>query len=302
MNTGPNTTNSDPTNSGATSRRPRIPTRVQPLVQPGHATSQVDRNNIVIGDMEHPSSTDPFIVLVEDWFSTVGFDWHPHRGFETVTLVLDGALEHRDNTGGHGILRAGDVQWTTTGNGLLHSELALEGQPVHTLQLWLNLPAALKRVTPRYQDLRAADAPTISADGVTARVFAGTVQGRTGAAALYTPATLVDIELDADATFVHELPGEHRAFFYLVAGALTVGPNATPVTAGEVVWFEPDGDGITAVTMTATASSHLIAYSGEPIGEPIALGGPFVMNTEAEVLRAWVDLRAGLFGEPSVPA
>src|SRR5262249_59110871 len=135
-------------------------------------TEQVARRRDVLPG--EPTLTDPFIFLSEDWFSRVGFEWHPHRGFETVTYVVDGALEHRDNAGGRGVLGAGDLQWVTAGRGVLHAELAHERRPVHTLQLWLNLPAAQKRGPPPYQDVHRTAAPGARAPRLDAPLLART--------------------------------------------------------------------------------------------------------------------------------
>ena len=124
--------------------------------------AQVDDRNVIITPLD-PARTDPFLLLSEDWFSTRGFEWHPHRGLETVTLVLDGVLEHGDNLGNAGALTAGDVQWMTAGRGIIHRELAFRNERAHILQLWVNLPAELKMVDTRYQDLRAEAAPSSSA-------------------------------------------------------------------------------------------------------------------------------------------
>ena len=142
--------------------------------------SQVDDRVVYIPPTE-PVRTDPFLLLSEDWFSTTGFEWHPHRGLETVTLVLDGVLEHGDNLGNAGALTAGDVQWMTAGHGIIHRELAFRNERAHILQLWVNLPADRKLVANRYQDLRATDRPVIERDGARLAVISGDVDGhRTG--------------------------------------------------------------------------------------------------------------------------
>jgi quercetin 2,3-dioxygenase len=133
---------------------------------------QADNKYIVL-KLGSWAETDPFLLMAEDWFSTNGFDWHPHRGIETITVVLEGELERRDNRGGHGVLKPGDVQWMTAGRGILHKEMARNKQQVHTLQLWLNLPAESKMVEPTYQDLRGDKASVRREPGVEARVFSG---------------------------------------------------------------------------------------------------------------------------------
>lgn len=259
---------------------------------PAHATEQVDRNVLLV-QFDEMNSTDPFLLLSEDWFSRVGFEWHPHRGFETVTYVIDGHLEHRDNAGGHGVLGPGDLQWVTTGRGIIHAELAYDRKPVHTLQLWLNLPAAKKMIEPRYQNLRAADLPEIRNDGQTVRVYSGTVGGTRGPAGNYWDATVIDGRFTGGGSFVHEVPSDQRLLFYVISGSVQLGATHAQVKAGQVAWFDPGG---TTVTINAEEPSHVIAYAAKPIGEPVAARGPFVMNTPAQIQQALIDFRRGAFG------
>ena len=140
------------------------------------ADSQVDDRNVIITPMQ-PERTDPFVLLSEDWFSSSGFDWHPHRGLETVTFVLDGVLEHGDNVGNLGTLEPGDVQWMTAGRGIIHREHAFRNEHTHLLQLWVNLPAERKFVEPSYQDLLAAQRPVVELDGVRVDVISGAGRG-----------------------------------------------------------------------------------------------------------------------------
>ncbi len=260
---------------------------------PGHNPAQTDKNQAILPP--GTEGTDPFLFLMEDWFSKTGFDWHPHRGFETVTYVIDGVLEHKDNTGAHGILNPGDLQWTTTGSGVLHTEIAHEYKGVHTLQLWLNLPASKKMSPPRYQDLRAKDAPVVDSDGAKAIVFAGTQHGVTGKAELLHPAGVVDIRLDADGAYVLEVPDDHFAFVYCIKGAVQVGEHV--FGTGQTAAFQPGGS---EIPLKAGEESHLIAYHGLPIGEPVAQHGPFVMNTREEIIQTIRDYQNGLFGD--IPA
>jgi quercetin 2,3-dioxygenase len=260
--------------------------------EPGYNPDQTDKMQRVL---PFGLGTDPFLMLAEDWFSSTGFDWHPHRGFETVTYVVEGTLEHRDNAGGHGILGPGDLQWTTTGRGVLHTEVAHERKGVHTLQLWLNLPARLKMVEPRYQDLRAAAAPVAHGAGVEARVFAGALLGVTGPAALHTPAGVAVVDVDGAAEL--DVPEDFVAFFYVLAGSVETvdGQGGLEVPAGYMAWF-PAGPGPIAVS----GKGRFILYWGRPIGEPVAQHGPFVMNSREEIIQAVRDLQAGKFGE--IPA
>jgi redox-sensitive bicupin YhaK (pirin superfamily) len=167
--------------SDSTARRTVV--RVEDKIHLG-ADSQVDDRNVLITPV-NPAATDPFLLLSEDWFSTPGFEWHPHRGLETVTLVLDGVLEHGDNLGNAGALTAGDIQWMTAGRGIIHRELAFRNERAHTLQLWVNLPGELKMAGTRYQDLRAADRPVIERDGARIGLISGDVGGTSGPALNY---------------------------------------------------------------------------------------------------------------------
>jgi redox-sensitive bicupin YhaK (pirin superfamily) len=271
----------------------RVPALVQDAIDHG-LTPERDSNMFVLPPDER--RWDPFLILVEDWFSTPKFDWHPHRGFQTLTFVLDGRLEHKDNAGGYGVLAPGDAQYMAAGRYALHAELPYRLEPVHTLQLWINLPAALKLTDTSYRDLRAADAAAIREPGVEARLHVGRVRDARGAdpADFHVPFTLVDIALEPGARFVHELPGDHAAALYVVAGAVRAGGE--PVRARQTAWFEAGEAGTTALALEAEAGSRVIVYSGEPIDEPVVFGGPFVMNTEDEIRQAYADFRAGRFG------
>ena len=253
------------------------------------ATSQVQKKQRVIGDdgWEH---TSPFLFLSEDWFHAPGgFEEHPHRGMQTVTFVLEGALEHRDHTRAHGVLRAGDVQWMTAGSGVLHSEMPHGGETAHTLQLWLNLPRAMKMIPARYQDQRFADVPVRKLDGGEVRVYAGRSGSVSHPAGSDYPMSLLDIRLTAGATVVQEIAAAERAFIYLLEGGARIGDDA--VRAGEVAWFEPDtGE---AIVISATTHLRALLFAGVPIAEPIVAYGPFVMTTREEIVQAFEDYQAG---------
>lgn len=244
--------------------------------------------------------TDPFLALSEDWFSSPGFQWHPHRGLETVTTVLDGVLEHGDNAGNTGALEVGDIQWMTAGRGIIHRELAYRDEHVHTLQLWLNLPAAKKLVPSRYQDLRAADRPHLVAPGVDIDLVSGPAAGRTGPAQNHWPISGALISLEPDSVATYDLPAHDRAFAYVLAGSVSIAGRTAE--AGQVAWSDPTGPTAEpASTLTFRALdpdrvSTVMLCSGQPIGEPVALGGPFVMNTKAEIGRAFEDFHRGEFG------
>jgi hypothetical protein len=258
-------------------------------VIPQGPSSQVQNKQLVIG-AEGWEKTSPFLFLSEDWFGAPkGFETHPHRGMQTVTVVLEGALEHRDHTGAHGILRAGDVQWMTAGHGVLHSEMPHGGETAHTLQLWLNLPRKMKMIPARYQDQRLKETPIRGVPGGEVRVYAG----RSGEVAhphgSDYPMSLLDIRLGAGARLGQEISTRDRGFVYVLEGEADIGGKA--VARNEVAWFEP-GEG-ESLSITATENWRGLLFAGEPIHEPAVAYGPFVMNTKQEIQQAFLDYQAG---------
>src|SRR5262245_3199436 len=231
---------------------------------------------LVIG-AEGYEKTSPFLFLSEDWFAPPGgFESHPHRGMQTVTIVLEGELEHRDHTGAHGVLSAGDVQWMTAGRGVLHSEMP-KGN-VHTLQLWLNLPARMKMIPARYQEQRLKDVPR-NGDVL---VYAGRSGGAQHGHGSDYPMWLLEIRGPVE----QELPATYRGFVYVLDGNATVGGRT--LKAGDVGWFEA-GEG----PLSFEGSFRALLFAGEPIDEPVVAYGPFVMNTRQEIVQAFEDYQAG---------
>lgn len=251
---------------------------------------QVDDKALIIMPSD-PARTDPFLALAEDWFSSPGFDWHPHRGIETVTLVLDGVLEHGDNLGNAGALEPGDVQWMTAGRGIIHRELAFRDEHAHTLQLWVNLPADLKLVPTRYQDLHVAKRPRLSSPGTSVDV----ISGEAGPALNHWPITGALITLEPGTSISYALPERHRAFAYVVAGTADVAGHT--VSAGRIAWSDPAPGDLSLAAPDGDEVTTVMLYSGEPIREPVVLGGPFVMNRREEITRAFADFHAGHFGD-----
>ncbi|WP_436771292.1 pirin family protein [Yinghuangia sp. YIM S09857] len=264
--------------------------------------AQVDNKALVL-EPGKPARHDPFLLLAEDWFSTVGFDWHPHRGQETVTLVLEGRAEHRDNRGGHGVLGPGDAQWMTAGRGLFHAEKAYRGEPVHLLQLWINLPAAHKMDEPRYQDLRADAMPVRREAGVEVRVFSGRSGDAVGPAANVVPVTMADATLAPGAAYAQEVPADQNGFAYVIAGSGRFGADRTPAAAGQAVHLAPadtgaDGPAYDVLDIEAGDDGlRIVLWTGRPVREPVAHYGPFVMNTRRELEQAVADMQSGAFGE-----
>jgi quercetin 2,3-dioxygenase len=237
----------------------------------------------------------PFLALAEDWIApNAGLPLHPHRGMETVTFILEGQMLHEDHMGGRSTLKTGDVQFMTAGSGVLHSEMP-GPSGVHSLQLWLNLPAHLKRTPPRYRDIRRDNVPVHRETGVEARVYAGRVGDAHSPHGSTWPLVLVDVHLNAGASFNLELPSGYRTFAYLVEGYASFGQNNSAVDASHVVWFraaERTG-AVELLRIASDSGARVLIYSSPIISEPIVMKGPFVMNTEQEVDEAFTDYRAG---------
>ncbi|MDG2023413.1 MAG: pirin family protein [Actinomycetota bacterium] len=251
---------------------------------------------------------DPFLMLDEkeptDYQpgEAKGAPDHPHRGFETVSYVLEGETEHMDSLGNQGVIRKGDVQWMTAGDGIIHSEMPSQkirtgGGRVHGFQLWVNLPAIHKRTTPRYQAITADQIPVVEGDGWRAIVIAGEVLGARGPAGTHTPICYSHITLTPTGSLELELPGDHQIGLYVFNGAGLFGAKQTRVQEHEMAVFEP-GDGTVHLSAADPCSdTEILLMAGRPIGEPVARHGPFVMNTEAEVFQAMKDYEAGRMGK-----
>ena len=223
---------------------------------------------------------------------------HPHRGFETVTIVYQGEIEHRDSAGHSGKIGAGDVQWMTAARGVVHDEFhskeqSAKGGLVSMVQLWVNLPAKDKMSNPRYQTLLAADIPTVALgeDG-TLRVIAGEFAGHKGPAMTFSPVSVWDVRLNVGGATEIPFARGHRSMIPVLDGEVRIGGRS--FKAGDVVFLSEDGD---AVALEATREAKLLVLTGEPINEPIAHYGPFVMNTQAELRQAVEDFRAGRMGD-----
>lgn len=252
---------------------------------------------------------DPFLLLDEmgpaDYGpgEAIGAPDHPHRGFETVTYLLDGAMEHRDSTGAHGVINPGAVQWMTAGAGVVHSEMPTadvrsSGGCVHGFQIWVNLRAADKMIPPRYQGFEASELASADlANGGRLRVIAGTIGGLTGPVETTSPATYGHASLAPGDRVDWEVPTGHTAFVYVFSGAVTV--NGTDADDGRLVLLSRDEGGAT-VTNRDEGTAEVLLLAGEPLGEPIARYGPFVMNTRQELIDAFEDFQAGRLG--SIPA
>jgi redox-sensitive bicupin YhaK (pirin superfamily) len=250
--------------------------------------------------------SDPFLLLDEMGPSeyrpgeAVGAPDHPHRGFETVTYMLDGEFEHEDSAGHRGVIRPGDVQWMTAGAGIVHSEMPSkrirdEGGRVHGFQIWVNLPARLKMARPRYQGVAASSIPEASTEDGRARVrvIAGEALGAKAVIDTHTPIVYQDWSLDAGADVTVAVPAKQRAFVYVFQGAARIGEGATEVRDGQLGLLS-DGD---AVRLRSDSGGRLLLLGGVPLDEPVARYGPFVMNTREELLEAFKDYQSGRMGE-----
>jgi quercetin 2,3-dioxygenase len=257
----------------------------------------------VIGQPEL-AELDPFLML--DEFGTdspddyiAGFPDHPHRGFETVTYMLDGRMRHRDNRGHEGVLGPGSVQWMTAGRGIVHSEMPQQQQGrMRGFQLWLNLPAREKMTEPKYQEFGPERIPVATpAAGVTVKVIAGHVGDTQGPISQpATDPTYLDVGLEAGVEYLHELPSQHSAFLYVYEGAVRVGNrgSGTLVENGELAVLG-EGTGLKLVGEGGGVTTRAIVVAGRPIREPVARYGPFVMNTRDQLIQAVEDFQHGRF-------
>jgi redox-sensitive bicupin YhaK (pirin superfamily) len=243
---------------------------------------------------------DPFLML--DAFGTenpddyiAGFPDHPHRGFETVTYMLEGRMRHRDSGGNEGLLQSGGVQWMTAGRGVVHSELPEQSEGrMEGFQLWLNLAARDKMRAPWYRDFQSADIPQVTTpEGVKVRVIAGESQGVAGAMQReVTEPLYLDIEMPAGTRFAQPLAADRNAFVYVYRGAVQIVGTEVPAQRMAILANAEDRDG---VVIEALRPARLLLIAGKPLGEAIAQYGPFVMNTQAEIVKAIQDYQAGLF-------
>ena len=225
-----------------------------------------------------------------------GVGWHPHRGFETVTLAWEGAVAHRDNTGNAGIIRPGDAQWMTAGAGIFHEEYHEEdftrrGGRMHMMQLWVNLPKKDKMAKPGYQAIQTKDVPDVPIDNGHVRVLAGEVGGARGPARTFTPITMLDVRLAPGARLRAPLPASYNALAVVAEGRVTSGEVSAG--AGELVLFHNDGAN---VDLVASEDTHVIVLAGEPLNEPVVQYGPFVMSSVQEIQQAITDVELGRFG------
>ena len=240
----------------------------------------------------------------------VGAPWHPHRGFETVTYLLDGKMKHEDSAGNRGELNPGDVQWMTAGRGIIHSEephddFQKTGGRTHGFQIWVNLPAENKMMKPRYQEIPASESPIVEKDGVWARVIAGECMGVSSSIDTVIPITLIHVKMEEGCRLIQQLASQLNAMIYVFGGKVTVfnqlrvktqprsfglGTNQQ-VSDGQLALLS-EGD---AVVVESNTRSEFLILAGPELNEPIARYGPFVMNTQEEIQQAFIDYQNGTF-------
>ncbi|PPD46084.1 MAG: quercetin 2,3-dioxygenase [Methylocystis sp.] len=285
---------------------------VYPAPEPAHWVGDGFQVRTLFSHHSHGGSASPFLLL--DYAEPMeflpashrrGVGVHPHRGFETVTIVYDGGVAHRDSTGAGGVIGPGDAQWMTAGAGILHEELHSEafsrsGGRLEMAQLWVNLPARLKMTSPRYQTLHDADIPRVDLEGERGlvRVIAGEYAGAVGPAQTATPMNVWDVRIDEGETGAFSLPEGDNILVAVLNGPVVVNGEGH-ARAGETIVFERYGG---EVAFTAQAAAKLLLLSGAPIDEPVAQEGPFVMNTRDELRQAIDDYRSGRFGAITPPA
>ena len=248
---------------------------------------------------------DPFIML--DYASRYhfpptgkpkGVGVHPHRGFETVTIAYKGSVAHHDSAGGGGEIKEGDVQWMTAASGVLHKEYHAEsfcatGGDFQMVQLWVNLPAKDKMSTPKYQAIENSNIPKIKVDGGIVEVIAGSYQAHQGAATTFTPVNMLNAKLTSGGSATFSFPANHNTCILVIEGEVILN-DTEDVPLDHLALFKNEGE---SFTIKATQNSIVLILSGEPINEPIAAHGPFVMNTREQIIEAFQDYELGKFGE-----
>ncbi|MFI7448838.1 pirin family protein [Nonomuraea sp. NPDC049714] len=266
-----------------------------------------------------PAYLDPFVMM--DQMGEVdyaagepkGTPWHPHRGFETVTYMIDGVMDHLDSNGGGGTITNGDTQWMTAGAGILHKEappewLVQQGGLFHGIQLWVNLPGAKKMTAPKYQDIRSSSVALLGSHdgGALVRLIAGDLAGHSGPGSTQTPIALLHATVSPGARLALPWRKDFNALAYVLSGSGTVGADNRPLKSGQLAVFNGFGNrpGLSTdgefITISATETLEVVVLGGEPIGEPVAHYGPFVMNTQAELAQAMEDFQKGRLG--TIPA
>lgn len=240
---------------------------------------------------------DPFLLMMEDNMKKGVFDYHPHRGIETVSYMIEGELNHKDNIGHEGVLRKGDTQWMSAGKGLLHLEEAPENGFAHFLQLWVNLPADKKMSEPRYQDILENDAPVRRETGAVYRIISGSSGNVISPTKNHAHVTMVEITVQAGYTAKQDFDKDYNGFVYVLEGSGIFGENRIQANKKEVLWMRPAVNNKSEILIEAQKNLKVLVIAGKPLRESVVAQGPFVMNTTEQINEAYLDLRAGKFGE-----
>jgi quercetin 2,3-dioxygenase len=246
----------------------------------------------------------PFLLLhhfgpinVEPGFDPIDLGPHPHRGFEPVTFLYQGGIRHKDSLGNEGILEAGDIQWMTSGRGIIHSERASDffmenGGTIEGIQLWVNLPAQNKMTQPKYQEIRKNDIPILAENKVTHRLVSGNWNGQKGIVDTFSPMIIIQTSILSGGKTNIPIPENFNACIYILSGKIILNDNFD-YSAGKMIYFTNNGDGICIEGLTDT---EILVLCGEPIEEPLAQYGPFVMNSQTEIMEAMRDYQMGKMG------
>ena len=246
----------------------------------------------------------PFLLLhhfgpinVEPGFDPIDLGPHPHRGFEPVTFLYQGGIRHKDSLGNEGILEAGDIQWMTSGRGIIHSERASDffmenGGTIEGIQLWVNLPAQNKMTQPKYQEIRKNDIPILAENKVTHRLVSGNWNGQKGIVDTFSPMIIIQTSILSGGKTHIQIPENFNACIYILSGKIILNDNFD-YSAGKMIYFTNNGDGICIEGLTDT---EILVLCGEPIEEPLAQYGPFVMNSQTEIMEAMRDYQMGKMG------
>jgi redox-sensitive bicupin YhaK (pirin superfamily) len=264
------------------------------FIGPGHLATQL------VGP-EDFAVDDPFILLMDDHLDigdrSVGGP-HPHAGFETVTLILEGAIYDADEGG---VINTGEVQWMTAGRGIIHSENVATKGKVRLLQLWLTLPRSERWTKPGFQDIHASSIPVRRETGVEVRVYSGASGDQRSTTRNHVPVTLAEIKLDAGVCFEQDVPTSYNGFVFVVSGSARIGEDAVPLRISAVGWFDrPKGEGISMLRIVAGDEGvRLVLYAGQPQGDHIVAHGPFVADTREDIVRLHHEYRDGRFDRMS---
>jgi redox-sensitive bicupin YhaK (pirin superfamily) len=267
-----------------------VPPLAPGFVGPGHLAAQVvSPDDFVVND--------PFIMLADDHLDIgdrpVGGP-HPHAGFETVTLILEGAIYDRDEGG---VIKAGEVQWMTAGSGIIHGENVATRGEVRLLQLWLTLPKRQRWTTPAFRDIHADAIPVRREKGVEVRVYSGASGALRSGTPNHVPVTIVEITMSPHAEIDQEIPSSYNGFAFVIRGSVRIGEDSALVNAGQVGWLDrPQGDAVSTLHVAAgDEGARLVLYTGQPQGDAIVSHGPFIGDSEEDIRRLYAEYRAGRF-------